>query len=132
MSKKEIYSKHLKKGKFYLTYDGSKTGHPGMIYWKNDKKNLYLALTTDTSEGNHRIRLSTPTDNRVKKSYIKTRPFLGKRKDFGSKELIGMRFSKYDKKKTIRHISVQEPRYSVNISRNDKRYFKRLRKKPKY
>ena len=36
MSKKKIYKK-IWKGRFYHIHEGSPTGHPGMIYWKNDK-----------------------------------------------------------------------------------------------
>ena len=132
MEKLKKFDKKLLKGKFYTTYVGSHMGHPGMIYWKNDEKNLYLALTTDTSDGRHRTRLSVPTDNIVSKSYVYNRPFLGRRKDFGSKELVGMKFSKRDKKKIIRYISMQEPRYSSNLSKKDIYWFKELKTKPKY
>ena len=40
MSKKKIVNKRLLKGKFYVVHDGSASGHPGMIYWKQDKKNI--------------------------------------------------------------------------------------------
>ena len=29
-------------GKFYLMFDGSRTGHPGYVLWKDDSKNRYL------------------------------------------------------------------------------------------
>lgn len=92
ISKKVIYNKHLQKGKFY-----SVNGHPGMIYWKNDKKNKYLALVTGTSSGRHKTELQIPTEKNVKKSYVNNRPVLGRRKHFGSKELYGMKFHKKDK-----------------------------------
>lgn len=111
--------KNLKEGCFYLTHDGSKSGHPGMIYWKNDEKNLYLAFKTDTSSGPHRIEISK-TENKVKKSFVSTRPFLGKRKDFGSKILDKMSFSVEDYDILIT-ISKREPNYSKSINRKDKR-----------
>lgn len=112
--------KNLKKGKFYLTHDGSKTGHPGMIYWKSDKNNLYLAFKTDSSDGRHRVKLSKATDNTVKTSYVSSRPFLGKRKDFGSKELENMSFSINDYEILV-SISQKEPIESRSISRQDRR-----------
>ena len=44
MAKKIIYSKQIEKGRFYHIHEGSPTGHPGMVFWKNDKRNLYLFL----------------------------------------------------------------------------------------
>ena len=134
MSKKKIVNKRLLKGKFYVVHDGSASGHPGMIYWKQDKKNLYLVIVTGTSYTKDLIKLIHPTDKNVKQSFIKKKPFLGKRKDFGSKEMKGMKFHKIDKKRVIREVSKKEPTYSNSIKRNDKRYFKRIRKKkiPKY
>lgn len=92
MSKKKIYNKHIEKGKFY-----SVNGHPGMIFWKNDKKNRYKAVVTGTSEGRHKTRLKYPTEKKVEKSFVNNRPVLGRRSNFGSKELKGMRFHKADK-----------------------------------
>ena len=92
MAKKIIYNKRLKKGRFY-----SVNGHPGYIFWKNDKKNRYKALVTGTSEGRHKTLLKHPTEKSISKSYINNRPVLGKRKHFGSKELDGMKFNKNDK-----------------------------------
>ena len=102
MAKKKLLNKKLRKGKFYIVYDGSETGHPGMIYWKNDNKNLYLAIITGTSYSKNVITLRFTTDRNVKKSFVNKKPFLGKRKDYGYKELKGMKFNKRDKKKIIR------------------------------
>lgn len=92
MSKKIMYNKRLLKGKFYAV-----TGHPGLIIKKNDKKNRYLAVVTGTTRGRHMTKLKVPTEPNVDKSYVKNRPVLGKRKHFGSKELVGMRIHKKDK-----------------------------------
>lgn len=134
MSKKKIISKKLRKGRFYTVHDGSDNGHPGMIYWKNDKKNLYLSLTTGTSYTDNLISLKYPTDKDVQKSYANKRPFLGKRKDYGKNEYPNMKFHKRDKKTILRSISKKQPRYSKNISRKDKRYYLKVikRKKIKY
>lgn len=92
MSKKIKYNKHLEKGKFY-----SVNGHPGMIFWKNDKKNKYKAVVTGTSFGRHKTKLKHPTEARISYLFVNNRPVLGKRSNFGSKELKGMKFHKEDK-----------------------------------
>ena len=134
MSKKRIANKKLRKGRFYLVHDGSCHGHPGMIYWKSDRKNLYLSLTTGTSYNKDLIRLKKCTDSNVKESFVNKKPFLGKRKDYGSIEKLDMFFSKIDKKTILREISKREPRFSKSLSRKDKRLFKKIssRKKIKY
>ena len=130
MSKKVIYSKHIEKGRFYHIHEGSKTGHPGMVYWKNDKRNLYLALTTDTSEGEHRLPLKVPTQQGVEKSYVQTKPLLAKRKDVGGMR-PELKFNKKDKV-LLKHISRKQYRETQTIKRNDRRYIKSLKKKPRY
>ena len=92
MSKKKIYSKHLEKGRFY-----SVNGHPGFIYWKNDKKNRYRAIVTGTSNGRHKTKLKYPTEPHIKASYVNNRPVEGGRRNFGKKILYGMKFHKDDK-----------------------------------
>ena len=92
MSKKIIYNKHLEKGRFY-----SVLKHPGLIVFKNDKKNIYVAVVTGTSLKRHQTKLSHPTQQDVKQSFVKNRPIQGKRKHFGSKELIGMRIHPDDR-----------------------------------
>lgn len=92
ISKKKIFNKQLKRGKFY-----SVEGHPGMVYKKNDNKNTYYAIVTGTSQARHMTKLTHPTDSSVSSSYVKNRPVKGRRKHFGSKELVGMRFHKDDK-----------------------------------
>ena len=92
MSKKIIYRKHLEKGRFY-----SVLKHPGLIVFKNDRKNFYLAIVTGTSMKRHQTKLSHPTEPHIKESFVNNRPIQGKRKHFGSKELIGMRIHPDDR-----------------------------------
>ncbi|MCH5171384.1 MAG: hypothetical protein J1F31_00925 [Erysipelotrichales bacterium] len=120
MSKKEKYSKHLEKGRFYLVHDGSKTGHPGKIYEKNDKKNRYYAIKTGTTYDKHKIPLNFPTDSSTNRSYVDKRPFVGKRRDFGDKELGGMNFHKSDKG-IIKVIQRRNPVYSQSFKRRKKK-----------
>ena len=86
-------------GKFYFIHDGSKSGHPGFVVWKNDEINRYLVIRFD-SDGfddipknkrgvRHITMLSHSTSNHVKNSYIHNRPMLCKRKDIGG-ELLGL------------------------------------------
>ena len=130
MSKKRIVDKKLKKGKFYAVHEGSKHGHPGKLYWKNDQKNLYLFLKTGTTPSPENIVLIVPTEDGVRRSYVYKRPLLAKRRDVGQ-ELPRMMFSKKDKK-LLRKLS-QNPFTETNsVGRTDRRFVKRLWKRPKY
>ncbi len=130
MAKKKPVTKKLLKGRFYALHDGSTKGHPGKLYWKNDNKNLYLFIKTGTTASPHNIILVVPTEKGVQRSYVYKRPILAKRKDVGG-ELPSMRFGKPDKKK-IRGISQAPFDETPSIGRNDRRYVKRMKKKPRY
>lgn len=129
MSRPIKVKKNIKKGKFYHVHEGSPTGHPGMIYWKSDKKNLYLALSTDTSPGSHRKEIN-PIAKNIKHSFVQTRPVLAKRKDIGG-ERGDLKFAKQDKK-MLREISKNNFRETRSIRAKDRWYMKRLKKKPRY
>jgi len=111
-------TKKIEVGKFYLIFDGSRTGHPGFVIWKDDKKNRYLVVITESDKfGNktkretdkrHLTDLNYPTEPRVAKSYIKKRPMLCRRKDIGNKELIGMKIHNSDFDKVL-YVSKQKP-----------------------
>ena len=130
MERKKTNIKKVKKGKFYHFHEGSPTGHPGLIYWKNDKKNLYLAVTTDSTPGAHRTKLTHPTSKDVSESYINNHPLLAKRKNIGG-ERINMKFDTEDKP-LVKTVSRRPNRETKDINRKDRRYIKRLKKKPKY
>ena len=93
MAENENKTKVIEVGKFYFVHDGSKTGHPGLIVWKDDEANRYLAIRFDSDkEGDisknqrgvkHITKLKHPTDNKVINSYVRNRPMLCKRKDIG-------------------------------------------------
>ncbi len=110
--------RNIEIGKFYLIFDGSKTGHPGYIAWKDEKNNRYLVILTESDKnGNkskretnkrHLTDLNHPTEPRVVRSYIKKRPMLCRRKDIGKKELVGMKFHKDDLEK-VRFVLKQKP-----------------------
>ena len=109
--------KNIEVGKFYLIHDGSKTGHPGFVVWKDDNANRYLLVLTESDkEGNvskraadkrHLTDLDHPTEDRIVKSYIKKRPMLCKRKDIGIC-LLGMKFHPNDYEK-VKFVAKQIP-----------------------
>ena len=103
MSKKKIYNKHIEKGKFY-----SVNKHPGLIVFKNDRKNTYIAVVTGTTKHKHQTKLIHSTERKVQVSYVNNRPVLGRRKHFGSNELIGMKIHS-DDRIIIRIIAKRKP-----------------------
>lgn len=114
-------TKHIEVGKFYLIFDGSRTGHPGFVIWKDDEKNRYLVIRTDSDKfgdipkkkrgEKHITLLSHPTEKKVMNSYVHNRPLMCKRKDIGSKELGGMCFHS-DDMELIKKISLRNPEYT--------------------
>ena len=47
---KKIITKVIEVGKFYLIHDGSKTGHPGFVVWKDDAINRYILVKFDSDK----------------------------------------------------------------------------------
>ena len=86
-------TKTIEIGKFYLIFDGSPKGHPGYIIWKNENRNLYLAIKFGTSPRRHNKSLNKSIGKTTKQSMIYNRPFLGKKRDFGKNELIEMKIT---------------------------------------
>ena len=125
----EVSEKILKVGNFYLIHDGSKTGHPGFIIWKNDKQNRYLVIRTNSDKKGkiskeqmgekHITKLKHPTDNNVLCSYVHNRPMICRRKDIGSKVLIGMAFH-HDDLSLINEISKRKPEVASSFRKNKK------------
>ena len=86
-------SRIIEVGKFYFIHDKSKSGHPGLVVWKDDKANRYLVVKFDSDKfgvktkrekgTKHITELKYPISNKIKNSYVKNRPFLCKRKDIG-------------------------------------------------
>lgn len=125
MNKKKI----IEVGKFYLIHDGSKTGHPGLVVWKDDETNRYLVIRIDSDKPNettkeergvkHITKLKHPTSKNVINSYAKNRPTMCKRKDIGAKELIGISIDSEDAE-LIAKISKRNPEYSRSFKKNKK------------
>lgn len=110
--------KNIEVGKFYLIHDGSKTGHPGFVVWKDDNGNRYLLVKFDsdkvgdiskTDRGvRHLTKLKHPISNDVICSYAKNRPILCKRKDIWGKELKDLHINDEDIE-LIEEISKRHP-----------------------
>lgn len=99
MSKKRIFNKHFDKGRFYHRSDKN-GGHPALIVKKNDKKNQYGSLVfTSTIETPRTIKLkkSIDIDYPNRQYCVHIDPFIGKRRDFGKKELSRLKVAKEDK-----------------------------------
>ena len=117
--------------KFYFMHDGSLTGHPGLIVWKNEPKNLYLAIKFGTSPNKHNFAFKKPLGNNTIKSFVYKRAFLGKRGDFRKAPLEDMVISNGELLELIRIVNFDNPVYSKNINRKDKRFYKWVLKKEK-
>ena len=119
-------NKLIEVGKFYFVHDGSKTGHPCLIIWKDDKANRYLVVRFDSDKRGdipktdrgirHITKLKHCTDENVVASYIRNRPMLCKRKDFGSIDLSHMKIHPDDFDK-IDAVSKKEPEFSQSFKK---------------
>ena len=121
-------NKLIEVGKFYFIHDGSKTGHPGYVIWKDDEMNRYLIIKADSDKpGNirkidrgvrHITKLSHKIGNDVITSYVKNRPVLCKRKDIG-KELRDLFVHKEDMD-LIKNISRNKPELAPSLRKKKK------------
>ena len=97
MSKKKIYNKHLEKGRFYIHSDGH-GGHPALLYKKNDRKNVYYVVVFTSSPGPRRIKLKHSIEPiKIRVSFVHNKPSKSKRRDLGSRPLVGIKINKEDK-----------------------------------
>ena len=117
--------KKIEVGKFYFIHDESSTGHPGFIVRKDDEKNRYLVILTESDKINHKtkkskgarhlIQLKHTTAKNIVRSYIKTRPLICKRKDIGI-PLPDIKFHTVDMK-IVEYVSRQKPRLSRSFKK---------------
>ena len=124
--------KMIEVGKFYLIFEGSKTGHPGYIIWKNDEHNLYLAIKFGTTPNKNNKKINCVLREGDKENFVFDKSFLGKRKNIGKKELDEMNITEEKLKELLSTIDITKPNYSPDIHRNDKRFFKWAIKNPLY
>ena len=121
----KVISKIIEVGKFYLIHDGSKTGHPGLVIWKNDEYNLYLAIKIGTSSNKDNLMLKELVSKENICHYVYKRPFLGKRKDFGSKSFVDLTITDELSFYVESYFDIR-PVESKSINRKDRYHFKRL------
>jgi len=96
-NKRPISTIRLEIDNFYNVHDGSRYGHPGKITNADYLRDEYKSVLTETKNANNKnIPLHHPTDERVKQSFIKPRPFLGSRSDYGDKHYQDMAFHPED------------------------------------
>ena len=108
MSKKIIYKKHLLKGRFYL-HDDRNGGHPAYLYKKIDRKNKYYIVLFTTSKGFKRKKLKHGIEiASQKQNYVRTSPFVTKRRELSKKELTRFKINKEDKP-LIKYIERKKP-----------------------
>ncbi len=125
---KKNLGKQIFVGKFYFVHDGTKTGHPGLIVWKDDEANRYLVVRFDSDKWSdvpksdrgvrHITRLLKTINPLVKNSYIHNRPMLCKRKDIGG-EMVGLSIQKEDLSK-IEKASKMNPEMAPSLRKNKK------------
>lgn len=122
-------TKVIEVGKFYLIHDGSKTGHPGLIIWKDDFHNLYLAIKFGSSSSKENIKFTYPLSKDITTSYYYKRLFLGKRRNFGSIELTKLSILDKDLSDLIKTFDYLNPKYSKDLNSKDRYQYKRGIKK---
>ena len=112
-------------GKIYFIHDGTRTGHPGIVVWKDELKNRYLVVKCDSDKFGETLKIAkgvrhiTKLKHRVGKnveaSYVRNRPLLCKRKDIG-KELPDLSIHK-DDMKTINMIALRNPELGPSLKK---------------
>ena len=123
--------KNIEVGKFYLIHDGSKTGHPGLVIWKDDVQNLYLIIKFGSTCNKDNAIFPYPIGKDIKQSYYFKRPFLGKRKDIGGKSFDDLKANDVDIIKILKEMDLSNPMCSSNITgRNFHSYLYFIKKSP--
>ena len=122
-------TKNIEVGNFYLIHDGSKTGHPGLVVWKDDLANLYLLIKFGSTKNDDNKTFPYKISN-AKTNYIYKRPFLAKRKDIGKEWRFDFELSS-EANIIVLEIKNNLPVCSKNINRKDRRFFSLVVKKEK-
>ena len=118
-------SRKIETNKFYYIFDGSETGHPGYVVWKDDESNRYLVIRFDSdklgdiSKKNRGVRhiteLKHAIGGNIVRSYVKNRPLLCKRRDIG-KEFTDLKIHPEDMK-IIKKVSKAKIQCSRSIKK---------------
>ena len=118
---------------FHQIFDGSKSGHPGYIIWKNDNHNLYLAIKFGTSVNKNNTELHFSIRKGDKENLVYLRLFLGKRKNFSKNELLDMEIAIEKLNQILSKVDFLNPTYSPDINSKDRYQYKRnIKKSPHY
>ena len=112
--------KIIEVGTFHQIFDGSKSGHPGYIIWKNDDHNLYLAIKFGTSVNKNNTELHFSIRKGDKQNLVYLRLFLGKRKNFSKNELSDMKITIEKLKQILSKVDFLNPTYSPDINSKDR------------
>ena len=118
MSKK----KKINKGSFYYSYWGEP--HPAQIYEVDKKYKTYKSIRFGTTKRKHMTEIR-PIQRGIKKSFVKNRPFIGVRSDYGDRELLGLSIDSRDKD-TIEKIKSNNP----EVSKRAKARYKKMPSAP--
>lgn len=125
--------KKIEVGRFYQLFDGSKSGHPGFVIWKNDAHNLYLAIKFGTSSNKNNREMNYAIRKGDKENLVYNRPFLGKRKNYSKNELIEMNITEEKLNDILSKIDLLNPSCSTDINSKDRYQYKRnIKKSPHY
>ena len=124
--------KVIEVGKFYLLFEGSQTGHPGFIIWKNDEHNLYLAIKFGTTVNKNNTKLNVALREGDKENLVYNKLFLGKRKNIGKNELTEMSITGEMLSDILNKVDILNPSYSPDIRRHDRRFYNWAIKNPLY
>ena len=118
----------LEIGKFYNVHDGSINGHPGRIEKIDEINDIFVSTTTGSMSKeeyernpirNNHEELIHSTDNKVYKSFINKKPFIGSRDDYGDKQYPDMKYHKDDLPKVDRVLK-RKPRFGYWYKRRQK------------
>ncbi|MCR5786132.1 MAG: hypothetical protein K6G28_00300 [Acholeplasmatales bacterium] len=97
ISKKVIYTKHLRKGTFHIHGDKN-GGHPALIVEKNDKKNSYKLLKFTHQARADRTKLNRNIDPIDKRNtYVLNNPIYSKRNKLSKNELSSLSIDSSEK-----------------------------------
>ncbi len=132
-NKTSMPTRIIEVGKFYLVFEGSSSGHPGYIIWKNDEHNLYLAIKFGTTPNKDNKKLNCSLRQGDKENYVFSKLFLGKRKNIGKNELAEMNIAKEKLDDVLRTIDFLNFTWSPDINSKDRYQYKRgIKKSPHY
>ena len=115
--------KNLQINSFYIIHDGSPSGHPGLLIWKDDNANLYLAIKFGSSSNKENVELKEALSKEKPKSFYYKRLFLGKRKDFSDTVLTNLTINTEELNLLLQKFDWFNPVYSKNITGRNKHLY---------